>query len=133
MKAAEGSCEKVAEYVRALGPDYAVMSGDDSLTLPFMSAGATGVISVASNLVVSPLVEMVRAANANDFAAARATFLKYFPFFRGIFLDPNPVPIKYALKQASIIESDEVRLPLGQISGEARAILDPLLFELELT
>ena len=129
----EGSCEKVTEYVRALGPDYAVMSGDDSLTLPFMSVGATGVISVASNLVVSPLVEMVRAANANDFAAARATFLKYFPLFRSIFLDPNPVPIKYALKQAGIIESDEVRLPLGQISGEARAILDPLMFELGLT
>ncbi len=48
MKAAEGSCEKVTEYVRALGPDFSVMSGDDSLTLPFMSAGARGVISVAS-------------------------------------------------------------------------------------
>ena len=133
MKAAEGSSEKVTEYVRILGPDYAVMSGDDTLTLPFMSAGATGVISVASYLVVSPLVEMVRAANANDFASARTIFHKYFPFFRGIFLDPNPVPIKYALKQAGIIESDEVRLPLGQISSEARAILDPLMFELELT
>jgi 4-hydroxy-tetrahydrodipicolinate synthase len=133
MKAAEGSCEKVTEYVRALGPDFSVMSGDDSLTLPFMSAGATGVISVASNLVVSPLVEMVRAANANDYASARATFLKYFPFFRSIFIEPNPVPIKYALKQAGIIESDEVRLPLSQISAEARAILDPLMFELELT
>jgi dihydrodipicolinate synthase/N-acetylneuraminate lyase len=55
MKAAEGSCEKVVEYVRTLGPDYAVMSGDDGLTLPFMSAGARGVISVASNLVVQPL------------------------------------------------------------------------------
>ena len=75
----------------------------------------------------------MRAANANDFAAARAAFLKYFPFFRSIFLDPNPVPVKYALKQAGIIESDEVRLPLGQISGEARAILDPLMLELELT
>jgi 4-hydroxy-tetrahydrodipicolinate synthase len=98
-----------------------------------MSAGATGVISVASNLVVSPLVEMVLAANANDYTTARATFLKYFPFFRSIFIDPNPVPIKYALKQAGIIESDEVRLPLSQISAEARAILDPLMFELELT
>jgi 4-hydroxy-tetrahydrodipicolinate synthase len=97
-----------------------------------MSAGATGVISVASNLVVSPLVEMVRAANTNDYVTARASFLKYFPFFRAIFLEPNPVPIKYALKQAGIIESDEVRLPLSQITAEARAILDPLLFELEL-
>jgi 4-hydroxy-tetrahydrodipicolinate synthase len=75
---------------------------------------------------------MVRAANANDYVTARASFLKYFPFFRAIFLEPNPVPIKYALKQAGIIESDEVRLPLSQITAEARAILDPLLFELEL-
>lgn len=132
MKAAEGSCEKVTEYVRALGTDYAVMSGDDGLTLPFMSAGATGVISVASNLVVSPLVEMVKAANGNDFATARKTFLKYYPFFKAIFLEPNPVPIKYALKQAGIITSDEVRLPLSAMTDETRNKLDPLLEELGL-
>ncbi|MGZ0710021.1 4-hydroxy-tetrahydrodipicolinate synthase [Coraliomargarita sp. W4R53] len=132
MKAAEGSCDKVAEYVRALGPDYGVMSGDDALTLPFMSAGATGVISVASNLVVSPLVEMVRAANNNDFAAARETFLKFYPLFKAIFTEPNPVPIKYALKQAGIITSDEVRLPLSQITAETCDLLDPLLAELGL-
>jgi len=132
MKAAEGSCDKVTEYVRALGSDYAVMSGDDALTLPFMSVGATGVISVASNLVVSPMVQMVRAANANDFATAREIYLKYYPFFKAIFLEPNPVPIKYALKQAGIIESDEVRLPLSPITAEARAVLDPMLVELGL-
>jgi len=132
MKAAEGSCEKVTEYVRALGSDYAVMSGDDGLTLPFMSAGATGVISVASNLVVAPLVEMVHAAKANDFATARETFLKYYPFFKACFLEPNPVPIKYALMRAGIIESDEVRLPLSQITAETRELLDPLLAELGL-
>ncbi|MFT5837060.1 MAG: 4-hydroxy-tetrahydrodipicolinate synthase [Candidatus Azotimanducaceae bacterium] len=132
MKAAEGSCEKVTQYVRTLGSDYAVMSGDDALTLPFMSAGATGVISVASNLVVSPLVEMVRAANTNDYATARKTFLKYFPFFKAIFLEPNPVPIKYALKQAGIIASDQVRLPLSSITEETRAVLDPILVELGL-
>lgn len=129
MKAAEGSCEKVTEYVRALGPDYAVMSGDDGLTLPFMSAGATGVISVASNLVVSPLVEMVRKANANDFASARETFLKFYPLFKALFLEPNPVPIKYALKKAGIINSDEVRLPLSQLTAETQSKLDPLLIE----
>ena len=76
MKAAEGSCEKVAEYVRALGPDFSVMSGDDGLTIPFMSTGATGVISVASNLVVAPLVKMVQAANKNDYTTARKTYLR---------------------------------------------------------
>lgn len=129
MKAAEGSCEKVTEYVRALGSDYAVMSGDDGLTLPFMSAGATGVISVASNLVVAPLVEMVRAANANDYACARGIFLKYFPLFKAFFLEPNPGPIKYALMQAGIITSDEVRLPLSPINAETRATLDAMLAE----
>lgn len=132
MKAAEGSCDKVAEYVRRLGPDYDVMSGDDGLTLPFMSAGATGVISVASNLVVAPLVQMVRAANANDFAAARATFLQYYPLFKAIFVEPNPVPVKYALARAGIIRSPEVRLPLSPLTDASRDLLDPLLSELAL-
>jgi 4-hydroxy-tetrahydrodipicolinate synthase len=132
MKAAEGSCEKVIEYVRALGPDYAVMSGDDGLTLPFMSAGATGVISVASNLVVAPLVQMVQAANNNDYASARATFLQYSPLFKAIFLEPNPVPIKYALQQAGIIQSDEIRLPLCALTDGTRQVLDTLLADLGL-
>lgn len=132
MKAAEGSCDKVTEYVRTLGSDFAVMSGDDGLTLPFMSAGAMGVISVASNLVVSPLVEMVRAAKANDYASARETYLKYYPLFKAIFLEPNPVPIKYALKQAGIITSDEVRLPLSPLTDATKAALDPILSELGL-
>lgn len=132
MKAAEGSCDKVTEYVRTLGPDYAVMSGDDGLTLPFMSAGATGVISVASNLVVQPLVDMVRTANANDYAKARETFLKFYPFFKAIFLEPNPVPIKYALKQAGIIASDDVRMPLSQLTPETAVVLDKLLADLGL-
>lgn len=132
MKAAEGSCDKVTEYVRALGPDYAVMSGDDGLTLPFMSSGATGVISVASNLVVSPLVQMVAAGLANDYASARETFLKYYPLFKAIFLEPNPVPIKYALKQAGIIGSDEVRLPLSPLTEATRSAVDAVLAELEI-
>ena len=132
MKAAEGSCEKVVDYVRTLGPEYAVMSGDDSLTLPFMSAGANGVISVASNLVVSPLVEMVQAANENDFVAAREIYLKYFPFFKAIFLEPNPVPVKYCLHRAGLIDSDEVRLPLAQLAPETRTALDDIMTKLSL-
>lgn len=132
MKAAEGSCEKVVDYVRTLGPDYAIMSGDDSLTLPFMSAGASGVISVASNLIVSPLVEMVEAASKNDYISARQIFLKYYPFFKAIFLEPNPVPVKYCLHKAGIIDSDEVRLPLAQLTSESRVALDSVMSELSL-
>lgn len=132
MKAAEGSSEKVTEYVRTLGPDYSVMSGDDALTLPFMSVGATGVISVASNLVVQPLVQMVEQAAANEFVAARETFLKYYPFFKAIFLEPNPVPIKYCLRRAGLIASDRVRRPLSQLTPETCSILDRVLAELNL-
>ncbi len=132
MKAAEGSCDKVTQYVRTLGPDYSVMSGDDGLTLPFMSAGATGVISVASNLVVQPLVAMVQAARNNDFSTARGIFLKYYPFFKAIFLEPNPVPIKYCLFRAGIIASDEVRLPLAPPTAETRSALDAIMHELSL-
>jgi 4-hydroxy-tetrahydrodipicolinate synthase len=108
------------------------MSGDDALTLPFMSAGATGVISVASNLVVAPLVKMVQAANANDFDTARRTFLKYYPLFKAIFVEPNPVPIKYALQRAGIIQCSSVRLPLVPLSETNRKSLDALLQELDL-
>ena len=132
MKAAEGSCEKVTEYVSKLGSGFSVMSGDDGLTLPFMSTGATGVISVASNLVVEPLVKMVQAANKNDYSAARKSYLKYYPLFKALFLEPNPVPVKYALKRAGIIHSEEVRPPLSNLSDSTRDALDNVLKDLAL-
>ena len=130
MKAAEGSCDKVAQYIKKLGPDFSVLSGDDSLTLPFMSCGAKGVISVASNLIVAPLVQMVEAANNNDFTKAQATFLKYYHFFNAIFLEPNPVPIKHCLKQAGIIRSESVRLPLTALKDTTKEQLNLILKEL---
>jgi 4-hydroxy-tetrahydrodipicolinate synthase len=132
MKAAEGSCDKVAHYVKVLGNDFSVLSGDDGLTLPFMTCGAKGVISVASNLIASPLVEMVNAANNNDYASAQTLFLKYYHFFNAIFLEPNPVPIKYCLKQAGILHSDAVRLPLSPLKEDTKKVLDSLLKEFQL-
>ena len=132
MKAAEGSCEKVTDYVRKLGADFSVMGGDDSLTLPFMSTGATGVVSVASNLVVAPLVEMVRAANKDNYTQARKDYLKYFPLFKALFLEPNPVPVKYLLKRAGIIQSDEVRRPLSSLTASTIETLEAVTAELSL-
>ncbi len=133
MKAAEGSCDKVSQYVRTLGSDFAVMSGDDALTLPFMSAGASGVISVASNLVVEPLVKMVQAANANDFDTAREIFLKFYPFFKAIFVEPNPIPIKYALRRAGIIQCDSVRLPLVSLDASNQDLIHSLMDTLDIS
>ena len=132
MKAAEGSCDKVAQYIKTLGDDFSVLSGDDGLTIPFMGNGAKGVISVASNLIVSPIVEMVNLANSNDFKEARKLFLKYYELFNAIFMEPNPVPIKYCLKRAGIIDSDLVRLPLHQLKKSTKIELDRILKDLNL-
>lgn len=132
MKAAEGSCDKVTQYIKRLGMNYSVLSGDDALTLPFMSSGAKGVISVASNLIVSPLVEMVIAANNNDFKKAQEIFLNYYHFFNAIFMEPNPVPIKYCLKETGIIRSDSVRLPLSKLKDASKNQLKALLKEFSL-
>lgn len=132
MKAAEGSCDKVTQYIKKLGMNYSVLSGDDALTLPFMSSGAKGVISVASNLIVSPLVEMVNAANSNDFKKAQEIFLNYYHFFNAIFMEPNPVPIKYCLKETGIIRSDSVRLPLSNLKDASKNQLKALLKEFSL-
>ena len=130
MKAAEGSCEKVSEYVRVLGPDFAVMGGDDGLILPFMSCGAQGLISVASNLYVQPLVELVAAANRGDYAHAQTIFQQYLPLFQALFIEPNPVPIKYALQKAGLMQSASVRLPLCELASSSQAQLDAVLADL---
>lgn len=128
IKEAGGSCDKVSELIHELGDDITVLCGDDALTLPFMSVGAQGVVSVTSNLLPKGMVEMVAAALTNDYAAARQIHANYFPLFANMLsLEPNPVSIKYAMQLAGKIPSAEVRLPLVTPSAESRATLHELL------
>ncbi len=120
IKEAGGRSAKVSETAAALGSDYIILSGDDALTLPFMACGAEGVISVASNVYVSAIAEMVKLAATDDYAAARELHLKHFRVFTEIFVEPNPVPIKFLMKTLGLIESDEVRLPLCGLKAENR-------------
>lgn len=118
IKEAGGSCEKVSDLRLRLGPDFVILSGDDDLTLPFMSCGACGVISVASNLIPEQVVRMTALANKNDFQAASETHHAYHALFQDLFVEPNPVPIKFLMKRLGFLESDEVRLPLSPLSAE---------------
>ncbi len=127
LKEAGGSVDRVDQLKQALGQDLTVLSGDDSLTLPFMAVGAEGVISVASNLLVREVGAMVRAAQANDYAKARKLHRKLYPISKAIFIEPNPVPIKAALKRAGLIGSDEVRAPLCAMSAANRQIVEQTL------
>jgi 4-hydroxy-tetrahydrodipicolinate synthase len=131
IKEAGGSVDRVDQLKQAMGADITVLSGDDSLTLPFMSVGAEGVISVASNLYVREISQMVRLARADDFAKASKLHRRLYPMFKAIFIESNPSPMKFALVRAGIINDAEVRLPLNEISAESARALTKVLASLD--
>lgn len=123
IKEAGGSCDRVDQIRNALGGGMTILSGDDSLTLPFMALGARGVISVASNLLVRDVKEMVSAALAGDFGSAFKVHRRLYPLFKALFVEPNPVPVKTALERAGLLRSAEVRSPLCEMKESNRKIL----------
>jgi len=130
IKEAAGSVERVSA-IKNLVPDFAVLSGDDSLTLPMISVGAQGVISVASNIIPKEMGDMVRAALAGDFAAARDLHRRYYPLFHNLFIDTNPVMVKEALALTGRI-ARAFRLPLCETTDANLAILRATLADLAL-
>jgi 4-hydroxy-tetrahydrodipicolinate synthase len=131
IKEAGGSVERVSALKAMLPAEFEILSGDDSLTLPFMSAGAVGVISVASNIVPREVGDLVGAALAGDFAEARRLHFHWYPLFKDLFIEPNPVPVKYALALRKEL-SAEVRLPLCEMSEASRRKLETTLRNLQL-
>ena len=131
IKEAGGSVDRVDQLKHALGGDLTVLSGDDSLTLPFMAVGAEGVISVASNLFVREVVKLVNFALANDVAKAAKLHRRLYPAFKALFIEPNPVPVKVALARAGIIGSAEVRSPLCEMTPANAKTLESVLAQLD--
>lgn len=132
IKEAGGSVERVNQLVQALPEDFAVLSGDDGLTVPFISCGAKGLVSVTSNVAPAQMKELVTAALAGDGKKALALQKKYYPLMKGLMsLDTNPVPIKAALALRGDI-TWELRLPLAPLAEEKRAKLADLLRRFEL-
>ena len=127
IKESGGSVDRVDQLKLALGRDLVVLSGDDSLTLPFMAVGAEGIISVASNLRPRELVRLSHLALAGDFPAAARLHRRLYPLFKALFIETNPAPIKAALAAAGRIGSPEVRLPLCELSAASLAMLQQTL------
>jgi 4-hydroxy-tetrahydrodipicolinate synthase len=111
IKEAGGSCDRVSQLRAAVGPKFTILSGDDSLTLPFMSVGAHGVISVASNVIPREVSQMVKLFASGKSAAALKLHERYYPLFKDLFIETNPTPVKAALAMMKVIE-EESRLPL---------------------
>ena len=122
IKEAGGNADRVSQLRAALGPRFEILSGDDSLTLPFMAVGAQGVISVASNVIPRQVAQMVAAFAAGKAAAALKLHQKYYPVFKDLFIETNPVPVKAALAMLGQIE-EEYRLPLVPMSAKNRETL----------
>ena len=122
IKEAGGSCDRVSQLRAVLGPKFEIMSGDDSLTLPFMSVGADGVISVASNVIPKEVSQMVRAFARGDARKAAALHARYYPLFKDLFIETNPVPVKAALAMMKMV-NEEYRLPLVSMTPKNWEIL----------
>ena len=118
IKEAAGSVDRVSA-IRNLCPDLTVLSGDDSLTLPMISVGASGVISVASNVIPKEMSDFVRLALAGDMAGARERHARYYPLFHDLFIDTNPVMVKEALALMGRIPA-VFRLPLCETTAANR-------------
>jgi len=131
IKEAGGSVERVSQLRAALPPEFTVLSGDESLTLPYMSVGAEGVISVASNIIPREMVRMVQAFNEGRVGEAREVHARFYPLFRDLFIEANPIPIKTALSLAGRITGD-FRLPLCEMAPANRARLLATLQSLNL-
>src|SRR5881394_3254443 len=130
IKEASGSVERVGELRRRLPDAFTILSGDDSLTLPFMAVGAVGVVSVASNLFPREVCSLVRACESGDLKSAAKLHRKLLPLFKDLFIEPNPVPVKTALGWRGAM-SGEVRLPLCEMSEANQHRLRKTLDEFE--
>lgn len=126
IKEAGGKVERVSELKAACPEGFTILSGDDVMTIPFMRAGAMGVISVASNLIPAEVARLVRLERDGHRAEADALNAMLAPLFRDLFLETNPIPIKTAMAMKGWMAPD-LRLPLIPMSDEHRATLEATL------
>ncbi|MST93888.1 MAG: 4-hydroxy-tetrahydrodipicolinate synthase [Pedosphaera sp.] len=122
IKEAGGNADRVSQLRQVLGPKFTILSGDDSLTLPFMAVGADGVISVASNVIPREVAHLVDAFAKGKVGLAQRIHAKYYPLFKDLFIETNPVPVKAALAMMGMV-AEEYRLPLVAMSGKNRETL----------
>ena len=131
VKEASGILDQVSR-LRAMCPeDFAIYSGDDSLTLPILAVGGAGVISVVAHVVGDDMRQMVDAYFAGNVAAAQKLHVKLYDVFKTMFITSNPVPIKYALKRLGM-DMGGVRQPLYEANEAQKAKIDECLEKLNL-
>jgi 4-hydroxy-tetrahydrodipicolinate synthase len=133
VKESSGDINQMAEVLREIAipnkENFCVLSGDDSLTLPLLSIGGHGIISVVSNLFPAKVKALTKHALEGDFEKARAIHYELLPFMRAAFIETNPVPIKQAMGWAGH-PAGPARLPLGKLAPASEAALKKVLVEM---
>lgn len=122
IKESSGSLPQISELIRLCGDRLSVLSGDDALTLPVISLGGRGVVSVAANIIPGDCAELVKAGLKGDWDKARRLHFGMSSLVDALFIETNPIPVKTALGWMGRC-SDEVRLPLCSISEAGRPVL----------
>jgi 4-hydroxy-tetrahydrodipicolinate synthase len=121
VKEASGDLKQVGAIIRSVaerGLDFTVVAGDDFLTLPIMSLGGKGVISVAANIAPREMTEMVDAMLKGEVGKAKEINIRLFSLFEAMFLETNPIPVKKAAEMMGLVAAGGVRLPLGALSED---------------
>lgn len=131
VKEASGNIAQMASICARVPEDFAVLSGDDAVTLPLGALGGKGVISVASNEIPGAMSQIASHILAGDFAAARALHNRWLPLMEINFVESNPIPVKYALSRMGLCEP-VWRLPMTPPSPAAAQRIDAVLKELNL-
>lgn len=131
VKEASGSMMQIAEVLNVVPDDFIVLSGDDAVTLPVISLGGRGIISVASNVIPAEISRMTEGALHNDWTAARKMHRKYLPLMQALFLESNPMPVKCLLAIMGRVE-EFYRLPMVKVKAETRAKLEKVAAEVGL-
>jgi 4-hydroxy-tetrahydrodipicolinate synthase len=132
IKEASGSLDQITRiFELTKGEDFAVLSGDDGLTLPILSIGGTGVISVVANVAPKLVVSMIEAFRNGDWEKARELHLTLAPLIRAMFLETNPIPVKKAVELIGL-PAGNLRLPLAPISTDNEKKLKAALNDLHL-
>ena len=129
IKEASGSLEQVSQIINRCGEDFDVISGDDANTLPMMAVGASGVVSVAANILPGKVAALCAEFSRGNIDAARTIHLELMPLFKALFIETNPMPVKAALARMGLIRNI-LRLPLTPMLPDKFAQLEDVLKQL---
>lgn len=127
VKEATGNLSRVSQIQALVDDKFILLSGDDASSLDFMQLGGRGVISVTANIAAREMAQLCALAAQGDFAAARRLNQRLMPLHQKLFVEPNPIPVKWACKALGLMATDTLRLPMTPLTDAGRTVMERAL------